>query len=106
MLRQGRRVYDKHCVSCHGENGEGVPRVYSPLAGTARMNSTNAVKIVLDGGYPPGTAGNRRPYGMPPFSAALSDADIAAVLSFINTSWGNKGLLVRTYEVDRVRNGD
>ena len=58
---------------------------------------------MLNGGYPPGTAGNPRPYGMPPFGAALSDSDIAAVVSYVRAGWGNEGQLVSPLDVSRLR---
>jgi mono/diheme cytochrome c family protein len=59
--------------------------------------------MVLNGGYPPSTRGNPRPYGMPPFGPALSDAEVAAVVSFVRTSWGNGGALVSPVDVARLR---
>jgi mono/diheme cytochrome c family protein len=40
---------------------------------------------------------------MPPFGVAMNDADVAAVVSYIRTSWGNKGTLVAADEVGRSR---
>ena len=49
----------------------------------------NLVQIVRHGGFLPTTAGNPRPYGMPPFGPVLDDQEIAAVLTFVRGSWGN-----------------
>jgi mono/diheme cytochrome c family protein len=59
--------------------------------------------MVLNGGYPPQTAGNPRPYGMPPFAQVMSDEDIAAVVSYIRVSWGNHGQPVTPLEVNALR---
>ena len=59
------------CASCHGEYGMGKPPHYPPLAGNQSIqmvSAVNAIRMVLNGGYPPGTAGNPMPYGMPPFA--------------------------------------
>jgi mono/diheme cytochrome c family protein len=61
------------------------------------------VRIVLNGGFPPGTAGNPRPYGMPPYRTSLGDAEVAAVVSFVRNAWGNRGGLVTAADVDRYR---
>ena len=61
---------------------------------------------MLGGGFAPATAGNPRPYGMPPFLQVLSDADIAAVLSHIRASWGNEAEPVSAVQVLRLRGGD
>ncbi len=103
LLRQGQRIYVNSCASCHGEQGEGVPRAYPRLAGRASIDRDNAIRMVLKGGYAPSTAGNPRPYGMPPFSGELSDGEVAAVVSYVNNSWGNQGQLVLAHEVERLR---
>ena len=51
------------------------------------------------------TAGNPRPHGMPPYVMLLSDADVAAVLTHLRTSWGNQGTPVSELEVARQRGG-
>jgi cytochrome c553 len=91
-LYDGRTIYGEHCASCHGDNGEGHAPLGPPLAGNraVTMNSdVNPIRIVLFGGYPPGTAGNPQPFGMPPFSQALQDDQIADVLTYVRQSWGN-----------------
>jgi len=60
---------------------------------------------VLGGGYPPATAGNPRPYGMPPFVMVLKDADVAAVLTFLRSSWGHNAPPVSEFEVAQQRGG-
>ncbi len=102
----GAKVYTQHCAQCHGEQGEGRPGAFMALAGNRAVNlpdGSNVVRMVLQGGYPPATAGNPRPHGMPPFSHQLSDAQIAAVSSFVRQSWGNMAPAVGTIEVYRAR---
>ena len=86
--------------------GEGVLRVYPPLAQNqtiAMRNPVNAIRIVLNGGFPPSTEGNPRPYGMPPFYQDLSDEQVAAVVTYIRVSWSNRGSPVTAVEVARAR---
>ena len=59
--------------------------------------------LVLNGGFAPGTAGNPRPYGMPPFRPLFDDEEVAAVVSYVRNSWGNKAGYVSPVEVDRFR---
>jgi len=102
----GAKVYTQHCAQCHGEQGEGRPGAFGALAGNRAVNladGSNVVRMVLQGGYPPATAGNPRPHGMPPFSHQLSDAQIAAVSSYVRQSWGNMAPAVGTIEVYRAR---
>ena len=106
MLTRGAKLYEQHCAQCHGEQGRGVPRAYPTLAGNRAVTmpeTANLVQIVLNGGYAPATAGNPRPFGMPPFVLELSDSDIAAVLTHIRQSWGNQAGVVTPLEVNRMR---
>jgi mono/diheme cytochrome c family protein len=105
---RGAALYHDHCVACHGEQGEGVAGAYPALSGSraVTMRSTaNLVHIVLEGGFPPSTAGNPRPFGMPPFAPVLQDADVAELLSFVRASWGNRAPAVSALDVSRARAG-
>ncbi len=106
VLKLGAKVYENQCATCHGADGKGAPPAYPPLAGNRSLAAeiaVNPVRMVLNGGYPPGTAGNPRPYGMPPFGTTLSDSEVAAVVSYIRASWGNQGTPVFPEYVTRLR---
>ncbi len=106
VLALGATVYKQHCVDCHGADGRGAPNAYPALAGYVSVTSDsglNAIRLVLNGGFPPSTAGNPRPYGMPPFGTMLSDEEVAAVVSYVRHQWGWQGPLVSTNEVRRAR---
>lgn len=100
----GKRLYDEHCVECHGADGMGKPYAYPPLAGNTLVtapSAANALQTVLFGGFAPSTAAHPRPYGMPAYSQQLSSAEIAAVLTYIRSAWGNNAAPVRVDVVDR-----
>jgi len=102
----GERLYGQHCAACHGEDGQGVPGAYPPLSGNRSVtmaNTQNLLQIVLFGGFGPATAGRPQPFGMPPFALTLSDAEIAAVLSYIRGAWGNDAGEVAPLDVVRMR---
>ncbi|RWL81216.1 MAG: c-type cytochrome [Mesorhizobium sp.] len=106
LMSLGKTVYDQRCDSCHGARGEGAPPHYPPLAGNQSIqmqSAVNAIRMVLNGGYPPGTAGNPMPYGMPPFAGVLSDNEVAAVVTYIRTSWGNRGAAISASEANQLR---
>ena len=106
VLERGGKIYAKNCAECHGDQGQGAMRAYVPLAGNRAVTmpvATNLIRIVQSGGFAPSTAGNPRPYGMPPFGQELNDADIASVLSYIRASWGNDAAPVSTLDVHRAR---
>ena len=103
---RGSKLYEQHCAQCHGNEGQGVANAYPALAGNRAVlmpQKANLVQIVLNGGYAPATAGNPRPYGMPPFVLELNDADIADVLTHLRSSWGNQANPVSELEVNRIR---
>ena len=106
MMKTGVKVYKEHCESCHQANGEGVPRVYPPLANNHSItmrNPVNLIRMVINGGFPPSTEGNPRPYGMPPFYPVLNDEQIASVVTYIRQSWGNSAAPTWSVEVGRSR---
>lgn len=103
-VEKGAAIYDKHCKDCHGASGEGAPGIYPALAGNRGVTMTsplNTIRSVLDGGFTPVTAGNPRPYGMPPFGHALSNEEVAQVVSYIRNSWGNRASVVSAVQVDK-----
>lgn len=80
--------------------------IYPPLAGNRAVtlaSHNNLVQMIRHGGFSPTTAGNPRPFGMPPFSQTLSNGDMAAVTTYIRQSWGNAAAPVSALEVQRVR---
>ena len=64
---------------------------------------TNVLRVLLQGGYLPATAGNPRPHGMPPFLQTLEDEDLAAVATFVRGAWGNRAGRVDTIDAHRAR---
>jgi mono/diheme cytochrome c family protein len=105
-LSDGRAIYVEHCAQCHGDSGEGRLPAAPPLAGSRAVtmpSAVDAIRIVLFGGYPPGTAGNPRPFGMPPYFPTLRDDQIADVLSYVRMSWGNVAPPVSGNEVGEHR---
>ncbi len=106
LLTLGQSVYADKCASCHGVQGKGMPPHYPPLAGNQSIqmaSAVNPIRMVLNGGYPPGTSGNPMPYGMPPFAQSLSDDEVAAVVTYIRVAWGNHGKAVSATEANTLR---
>jgi cytochrome c553 len=100
------KLYERHCAGCHGEQGEGHAGAYPALAHNRAVtlpSTTNLIQMVLHGGFAPATAGNPRPFGMPPFVLQMSDKDTAGVLTYIRKAWGNIAPAVSELDVKRVR---
>jgi mono/diheme cytochrome c family protein len=98
--------YADLCADCHGPQGQGAAGAVAPLAGNRTVlleSPANVVKVILAGGFPPATAGNPRPHGMPPFGPQLDDAEVAALATFIRNRWGNAAPPVTPLEVLRLR---
>jgi len=106
VLSRGHAIYRAKCASCHMEDGMGRPPGWPPLAQNPSIqmeSAVNPIRMVLNGGYPPQTRGNPRPYGMPPYAQIMSDEDIAAVVTYIRLSWGNHGEVVTAAQVNALR---
>lgn len=104
-IGRGKMVYQKECLSCHQEDGGGVPHLNPPL-----YESTNVVgdkkkiiavvlrgmtdRVPIDGEY---YSNNMAPH------PELTNVQIADVLTFIRASWGNKASAVTPAEVQAVR---
>jgi len=105
-VQRGARIYGEQCAQCHGERGEGVAGAYPRLAGNRAVTlpvTANLVQVTIHGAYAPATAGHPRPFGMPPYALVLSDADIAAVLTFVRGAWGNQAGAVSELDVAQQR---
>ena len=98
----GEQVYGNKCSACHQLTGQGLPSVFPPLKGSAVVTSpdpTEHIRTVLHGLS--GKAINGVAYGaaMPAFAEQLSDEEVAAVLSYERTSWGNQAPPVKPEDV-------
>ncbi|HWE75690.1 MAG TPA: c-type cytochrome [Stellaceae bacterium] len=106
LLSLGEDVYNQQCASCHGADGHGKPPDYPPLADNQSIqmeSAVNPIRMVLNGGFPPGTQLVPAPYGMPPFAGLLSDDQVAAVVTYIRTAWGNHGSAITARQANELR---
>ena len=106
QLPDGKQVFSTTCAACHQATGEGVPGVYPPLAGSEWVTGDEAkvVRILLHGVTGPiEVAGETFNSMMPPWGATLKDADIAAVLTYVRGTWGNKGAPITAAKVASIR---
>ena len=106
VMETGRKIYAQQCAVCHGDEGEGFPPEMPPLAGNQSITMSspvNPIRMVLNGGYAPGTRKNPRPHGMPPFSHMLNDQEVAAVVTYIRVAWNNTGTPVTPAQANELR---
>ena len=102
----GAAIYAARCAACHQATGPGLPGVFPPLAGSEWVTGPDETlaAIVLHGVSGPLTVrGAAYDGAMPGFAAQLQDAELAAVLSFVRTQWGNAAPAVGAETVGRVR---
>ncbi|MFC0878055.1 c-type cytochrome [Saccharicrinis sp. FJH2] len=103
--KTGEQVYRMNCLACHQANGSGVPNLAPPLKQTSFVlgDKTKLIDIVLKGfNEDVEIEGEYYSNPMPPF-AHLSDEEIAKVLTYIRSNFGNKAEPVSSTEVKAVR---
>jgi alcohol dehydrogenase (quinone), cytochrome c subunit len=104
--KPGARVYLDNCAACHRPDGMGYERVFPRLAGNPVVQAENPqslISIVLDGSQTPRTPRTPAQFTMPRFAWRLSDKDVADVVNFIRTSWGNGASPASSADVAKIR---
>jgi mono/diheme cytochrome c family protein len=104
---QGKRVYEAVCGICHGMDGAGKPGQAPPLAGSEWVTTKGVNRLVhiplqgLSGTLV--VEGKEWNLNMAAMGVALPDSDLAAVLTYLRTSWGNKAGEVTADDVKKIR---
>ncbi|MDQ6766532.1 MAG: cytochrome b N-terminal domain-containing protein [Candidatus Eremiobacteraeota bacterium] len=98
----GDQIFARNCTSCHGAKGAGIPGAVPPLAGNPYVTGDpkRVIATVLNGMHGPISV-NGAAYNsvMPAWKSKLSPTEIAAVVTFIRTSLGNKASPVSEAQV-------
>ena len=111
LFLKGKEIYarDGYCGTCHQPDGKGLPASgFPPLAGTNWVtgNQDRLIKLVLKGLYGPMEVGGKNYPGqvpMTPFGGMLKDEEVAAVITYVRNSFGNKASAVTPAKVTAVR---
>ena len=111
IFAKGKEIYNRegYCGTCHRENGEGMPNSgFPPLSKTPFVlgSDEDLIKIVLKGLQGPMEVNGKKYDGqvpMTPFEGLLNDDEVAAVLSYVRNSFGNKASVVPPEKVKMVR---
>ena len=102
----GAQQYLRNCVWCHGRDGQGLGFQLSALAGNPSVidpDALSVINIILNGAGRVVRHDVPDTYRMAPFRVQMSDAEIAAVASFIRSSWGNAAPPVQEKQVGELR---
>lgn len=102
----GQAVFTANCAACHQASGEGVPGVFPPLKGNQAVNDADPtlhIHTVLFGAHGVVIGGVHYPGTMPPFGPQLSDQDVADVIDYERSAWGNHGRPINPADVKSVR---
>jgi nitrite reductase (NO-forming) len=100
----GKQVYERICTACHQPDGRGLPGAFPPLAQSDFLmnDAERAIRVLLEGLQGPITVNGQAFNGvMPDFS--LTDDEIASVLSYVRSNFGNAGSAVSPSDVERIR---
>lgn len=100
----GQLIYEQNCLTCHQANGSGVPNLNPPLRGTDWVlgDKTRLINVILKGLQGQEIEGDMYDNAMPAHDF-LKDNEVADVLTYIRSNFGNKASAITAEEVKAVR---
>ena len=103
-MEEGRKVYNTNCLGCHMDNGMGVPRMNPPLVNSPYVmgHPNSLIELVLRGSEFFGTTKRGYNNQMASFYA-LTDTEIANLLTYIRNNYAKTGDEISAEEVKNVR---
>jgi mono/diheme cytochrome c family protein len=102
----GAAIYTDLCSACHRKDGTGVAYLIPNLAGSASVAAnepTTVLRVVLGGAQSVATSSEPTAPAMPAYGWQLSDAQVAAVATYVRNSWGHASAPVSESEAQKVR---
>ena len=104
-VHPGKAVYDANCLTCHQADARGVPGMNPPLVKTEWVlgDKTRLINILLKGLKTPITINGEQFHNPMPAQNFLTDQQIADVLTYIRSNFGNKASAVKAEEVRKLR---
>jgi cytochrome c oxidase cbb3-type subunit 2 len=106
QIAQGKELFSANCAVCHQASGEGLPGAFPPLKANAAANDADPtlhIHTVLFGAHGLIVGGVAYTSAMPPFGTQLNDQQVADLLDYERSAWGNHGRPVSRQEVAAVR---
>jgi mono/diheme cytochrome c family protein len=105
-IQAGLAIYSDQCAACHNLDGSGISRLFPTLAGGPGVQArdpTSVLRVILEGTRVVGTPIAPTAPAMPSFAWKLSDAQVAAVASYVRNAWGNHASAVSPADVSSAR---
>ncbi len=101
----GKQVYSSKCVACHQATGAGISGVFPPLAASEWVTGDPKllINILLHGVVGEMEVAGTVYKGAMPAWKTLSDDELAAVMSYIRSDWGNKAAAIAPADVAAQR---
>jgi len=103
-MEKGKKVYDTNCMGCHMDNGKGVPRMNPALVNSPYVmgHPNSLIELVLRGSGFFGNANRGYKNQMASFHA-LSDTEIADLLTYIRNNFAKTGDEISEADVKNIR---
>lgn len=110
VILSGKDLYTANCLACHGDDGKGTDESFPPLAKSdflknlsSKKDRTELISIPLVGKKGKIIVNKKEYDGEMPMFSELTDKELADVLTYVSTSWGNKAKKFTENEVKKVR---
>lgn len=110
VVLSGKDVYTANCLACHGDDGKGTDESFPPLAKSdflkklsSKKDRTELISIPLLGKKGKIIVNKKEYDGEMPMFSEITDRELADVLTYVSTSWGNKAKKFTEAEVKKVR---
>lgn len=107
VMDHGARIYIEYCKTCHMDKGQGMGTTFPPLAGADYLKTVKKETVIHQVIF--GLSGKIKVNGksfngvMAPLPDKYTDEDVAAVMTYVYNSWGNKGPVITAAEVKKIR---
>jgi len=105
LYAAGKKNYQTYCMTCHMKDGYGVPNLNPPLGETEWVtgDEETLIEIVLNGRTGEIEVNGDIYNGVMIPHSHLSDKEIASILTYIRSSFGNKSGPISEEQVATVR---
>ncbi len=105
-MKAGQALYVDNCAACHARAGTGVPHMFPALNASPLVQSdspASLIRVILEGSRSAATDQAPTAPAMPALGWKLSDAQVAAVVTYIRNTWGNAAKAVSAGDVKDAR---